>query len=159
MMKGLNMQHSNYLERGEQRRKEQGFTLIETMIAMLIGGIVLLALGGMLTTSIRTNQQSEHRMEAVAKAQSIMAYVSAKITPNYTQTTARSQARQQLCAPGNIGLVGACTAGRRESIYTSVVTLTPTTVPLTGSVGVHVQLAWTEHGMNKTVSLSSQVVL
>jgi len=139
---------------------ERGFTLIESMVAMLVAAVVLLALGSMLIMTIRTNQQSEHRMDATAKAQSIMANLTARAkTLNYTQANAQAAAYQQLCSLGNTGVQGACLVGSRESIYTPTITLNST--PIAAGlvrVQIQVQLAWQEHGANKTVNLISQVV-
>lgn len=123
--------------------RQEGFTLIEAMIAMLVGAVILLALGGMLIMAIRTNQLSEHRMEATALAQSIMDNVATRAKSlNYTQAQAQADALAQLPT---------------GSIYTPTVTLQPTTV-VAGPVVVHVRLSWTEHGVNKSVVLDSQVV-
>lgn len=145
--------------------KQDGFTLIETMVAMLVASIVLLGLGNMLIMTIRTNQQSEHRMDAIAKAQSILGNIKASVAPNFvvgTDTTvgsARYLAYRQLCSPGNSGVQGTCPVGSRESIYTPVITLGQSPVPLSGLILVGVSLVWQEHGVSKTVSLTSQVVL
>ena len=145
--------------------KLRGFTLIEVMIAMLVASVVLLALGSMLVMSIRTNQQSEHRMDAVAKTQSILSSIEANIAPNFiignatTLGSAQYVAYHQLCSPGNSGSQGTCPVGSAESIYTPTVALSPSPVPLSGLVTIAVTLAWQEHGVNKTVTLTSQVVI
>ena len=124
------------------REDQRGFTLIEVMVAMLIAAVVLLALGNMLITAIRTNQQSEHRMDAAATAQSIMANLSTRATTlNYTQTAANTEAQAQLPA---------------GSIYTPSILINPSPV-VAGSAMVTVTLAWQEHGANKTMVLHSEV--
>lgn len=144
--------------------EQGGFTLIETMIAMLVASIVLLALANMLIMTIRTNQQSEHRMDAVAKAQSILSNIEANVAPNFVLGTniaassARYLAYRQLCSPGNLGAQGTCPGGSTQSIYTPTVTLSQSPV-FSGLVLVGVSLVWQEHGVSKTVSLTSQVMV
>jgi len=126
-----------YMQRGQE-----GFTLIEVMVSMLVASVVLLALAGMLTMAIRTNQQSEHRMDAVAKAQSIMANLSARVKSNFiTQANAQAVVQSQLPA---------------GSIYTPTITLAPSPV-VSGPVRITVLLTWVEHGASKNVILNSQV--
>lgn len=143
--------------------EQRGFTLIEAMIAMLVASVVLLALGSMLMMSIRTNQQSEHRMDAVAKAQSILSSIEANVAPNFvvgntiTVGSAQYIAYHQLCSPGNSGSQGTCPTGSAQSIYTPTISLSQSPV-LSGLVAVGVTLAWQEHGANKTVVLTSQVL-
>jgi len=132
---------------------------------MLISSIMLLGLAAMLTTTIRTTQQNEHRMEAIAKAESIMANLTARASIlNYTQAQAQAAAYQQLCSPSNNGIQGGCPAGAREGLYkvtegvanAPTITMTPTTV-VPGLIMLNVKLVWNEHGLNKSVSLNSEV--
>lgn len=123
--------------------RQGGFTLIEAMVAMLVASVVLLALAAMLIMAIRTNQMSEHRMDATVMAQSILDHVTAKCrnTLNYTQAQAQIDAQ------------GIMPSG---SIYTPTVSMNPTTV-VPGTVHITVKLSWQEHGNNKNVMLVSQV--
>ncbi len=57
----------------------RGFTLIETMVALLVIAVALLALGGLLVQGMRTNEQSEERMDAAAVSQAILSDYEARI--------------------------------------------------------------------------------
>jgi len=140
------------------KTEQNGFTLIETMVAMLVASVVLLGLANMMIMTIRTNQQSEHRMDAVAKAQSILGNIKANVAPNFTLGSAQSLAYMQLCSPGNTGVQGTCPNGSKESIYTPTITLGQSPV-IGGLILVGVSLVWQEHGVSKTVSLTSQVMV
>ena len=138
--------------------KLRGFTLIEVMIAMLVSSVVLLALGGMLVMSIRTNQQSEHRMDAAATAQSVMANISARAAA----TVGYIQGVFPCPAPPPVPATAQCDAEAQlinQPWFTPTVALSQSPVPLSGLVTIAVTLAWQEHGVNKTVTLTSQVVI
>jgi len=125
--------------------KQGGFTLIETMIAMMVSSIMLLGLAGMLITTIKTNKTSESRMTAATTASSIISKIeaSAVATPGYSQATANNDATALLPA---------------GSSYTPTVTMTPA-VAIQGHEHIVVQLAWMDHGVPKNVSVQSQVVI
>ncbi|MES0371047.1 MAG: type IV pilus modification protein PilV [Mariprofundaceae bacterium] len=132
-----------------ERPSEKGFTLIETMISMLIVSIGLLAMAGMLITSIKANHASEIRMDASALAQSLMSRVSAKArTAAYSASTATSDAGEFLGEKFNVnGLNGG---------YKTTVLLNATTV--SGSFAmITVKLEWDDHGSMKNVTLLSGV--
>jgi len=58
---------------------EQGFTLIEAMITMLIVSIGLLAMASLLITAIKVNQDNEMRLDASTKAEAIANYATAQV--------------------------------------------------------------------------------
>lgn len=64
---------------GRSKQTDRGFTLIEVMVAMLIISVSLLALAGLLVSSIRTNTGSEQRMDAAAVSQAILADCRARL--------------------------------------------------------------------------------
>jgi len=121
-------------------REQKGFTLIEVMVAMLIAAVVLLALGQMLIVGMRSNQQSEHRMNAAALAQSALADAVAQASLaslNYTSRTVS---------------------------YTSVpsgqaaITVIPSPPVQGQETKVRVVFTWAEHGTTKTIKLYSYTV-
>ncbi|MDX8403607.1 MAG: prepilin-type N-terminal cleavage/methylation domain-containing protein [Mariprofundaceae bacterium] len=125
--------------------KQQGFTLIELVVSVLVASVVMLAMGNMLITDIRSNQTSEHRIDAAAVAQSVLANISARTaTAGYLQATAQAAAVAQLV---------------NKPWFTPTITLNPTPTVAAGAVTVTVQLAWNEHGINKNVTLTTQVVV
>jgi len=119
-------------------RGQDGFTLIEAMVAMLIAAIMLLAMAQMLITGMKTNQQSEHRMDAAALANSAMANA----------------------------IVQASNAGYSGGVinYTSVpsgkatVTVAPSPTVVGQEVMVNVVFTWKEHGKTKTINLFNHAV-
>jgi len=117
---------------------QKGFTLIEVMVAMLISSVVLLALGQMLITGIRFNQQSEHRMDGVAMAQSALA-----------------NAVAQASSAGYTG--GAVTF---PSVPSGQATITVVPNPTVAGQGtdVRVVFTWDEHGSTKTINLYRHLV-
>jgi len=138
----------------KNKGKQQGFTLIELMVSVLIASVVMLALGTMLITAIRSNQTSEHRMDAAAVAQSVLANIAGRaVTAGYVQgafpcpapgtPTAQCDAEAQLV---------------NKPWFTPTITLTPATT-VTGEVTVVVQLGWNEHNIAKSVTLATQVVV
>lgn len=60
-------------------RASEGFTLIEVMVAMLIVAVAMLALGGLLIHSMRTNQASEERIDAAAVSRAVLNDYAARI--------------------------------------------------------------------------------
>jgi len=119
-------------------REQKGFTLIEVMVAMLIAAVGLLAMGQMLITGMRSNQQSEHRMDAAALARSALA-------------DAVAQASSVGYASGTVN-------------YTSVpsgqaaITVTPSPTVVGQETRVRVVFTWAEHGSTKTINLYSYTV-
>jgi len=57
----------------EGMRKNRGFSLVETMVAVVIIAVVMLALGMLLVNNMRANQASEQRMDAAKVSQEILA--------------------------------------------------------------------------------------
>jgi len=119
---------------------QKGFTLIEVMVAMLIAAVVLLALGQMLIVGMRSNQQSEHRMDAAALARSALSDAVAQASlasANYTSRTVS---------------------------YTSVpsgqavITVIPSPPTSGQETKVRVVFTWKEHGATKTINLNSYTV-
>jgi len=119
-------------------REQKGFTLIEVMVAMLIAAVVLLAMGQMLITGMRSNQQSEHRMDAAALARSAL-----------------SDAVAQASSAGYAGgTVNYASVPSGQAVITVVPPLT-----VTGQeTKVRVVFTWKEHGITKTINLNSYTV-
>ncbi len=133
----------------KNKGKQQGFTLIELMVSVLIASVVMLALGGMLIVGIRSNQTSERRMDAVGLAQSLM-----------IDATTQS-----------LGSVSTPPAGNQNTAipnFTSNIVITPDNVPVgwaqplplsgTGGVTISVTVNWNERGIPKNVTLNSRTV-
>ncbi|MDQ7058012.1 MAG: prepilin-type N-terminal cleavage/methylation domain-containing protein [Ghiorsea sp.] len=78
----------------EMGKKEVGFTLIESMVAMLIVSIGLLAMANLLITAIRVNQASEMRLEASSTARAVMtaSILQVRSTVGLTQATMQANA-------------------------------------------------------------------
>jgi len=119
-------------------RQTEGFTLIETMVAMLVATVVLLALAQMLITGIRVNQQSEHRMDGAALAQS-------------TLSNAVAQASSAGYASGTITFPS-IPSGQ------AVITVVPSPTVAGQGTDVRVVFTWDEHGSTKTINLYSHLV-
>lgn len=117
---------------------QKGFTLIEVMVAMLIAAVVLLALGQMLIVGMRSNQQSEHRMDAAALARS-------------TLSDAVAQASSAGYAGGTVSVPGV-PSGQ------AVITVTPNPTAAGQETKVHLVFTWKEHGVTKTINLNSYTV-
>jgi len=122
-------------------RDEEGFTLIETMVAMLIVAVGLLAMANMLIVDIKANHVSEQRMDMAALAQSAMANIEQNAVVGYTATTAAADVTAQLGAG-----------------ITPVVTLNPDPL-VQGPVGIVLTLQWDNRGSTKSVTLRHRVVV
>ena len=134
---------------------QRGFTLIELMISVLVASVVMLAMGSMLITSMRSNQTSEHRMDAAAVAQSVLANISARAT-----TAGYVQGAFPCPVPGTP--TAQCDAEAQlvnKPWFTPTVTLNPTPTATQGAVMVTVQLGWNERTIAKSVTLTTQVVV
>ncbi|MDQ6956116.1 MAG: prepilin-type N-terminal cleavage/methylation domain-containing protein [Mariprofundaceae bacterium] len=120
------------------KMQQKGFTLIEVMVAMLVSSVVLLALGQMLIVGMRSNQQSEHRMDGVALAQSAL-------------SNAVAQASSAGYAGGTVTF---------SSIPSGQATITVVPNPTVAGQGtdVRVVFTWDEHGSTKTINLFSHLV-
>ena len=57
----------------------KGFTLVETLIALVIISVAVSALGTLLISTIKTNRDSESRMDSAAIAYNILSNYSAQI--------------------------------------------------------------------------------
>jgi len=122
------------------KSEQKGFTLIEVMVAMLISSVALLALGQMLITGIRVNQQSEHRMDGAALAQSALS----------------SAAGQASVAAYTGGTITFSTSSLLSA--QAVVTVVPNPTVAGQGTDVQVVFTWSEHGATKTINLYSHVV-
>ncbi|MBL4759780.1 MAG: prepilin-type N-terminal cleavage/methylation domain-containing protein [Mariprofundaceae bacterium] len=122
----------------ETKMQQKGFTLIEVMVAMLVSSIVLLALGQMLITGIRFNQQSEHRMDAAALAQSAL-------------SNAAAQASSAGYA-GGVVLFSNIPSGK------ATITVVPNPTVVGQGSDVRVVFTWKERANTKTINLYSHVV-
>ncbi|MFQ5581203.1 MAG: prepilin-type N-terminal cleavage/methylation domain-containing protein [Mariprofundaceae bacterium] len=119
-------------------KRQEGFTLIEIMIAMFIAAVLLLAMGQMLITGMRSNQQSEHRMDASALARSAL-------------SDAMAQAASAGYAGGTVNFT---------SVPSGVATITviPNPTVADSSVDVRVVFTWSERGATKTINLFGHAV-
>jgi len=118
--------------------QQKGFTLIESMVAMLVASVALLALGQLLITGIRVNQQSEHRMDGAALAQAALSNAAAQASsagyPSQTITFSNIPSGQ------------------------AVITVVPNPTVVGQGTDVRVVFTWDEHGSTKTINLYSHVV-
>jgi type IV pilus assembly protein PilV len=125
------------------QNREAGFSLIETMVALLIITVGMLGTASMLIAGIKANSVSEERMEIATLAQSVMANIESQVVVGYTQTAANAAAAAQLA---NIPAV------------TSTITFSPNTTLIQGSSDIAVQLDWINRGDTRSVILRSKVV-
>jgi len=127
------------------KQKQKGFTLVETMVAMVIVSIGLLAMASMLITGIKTNAASEHRMDAAATAQSLL--LSAR---GFAGNRANNEASVQTAVNALLNA---------DSRYKDNVTVTLNPSDTSATVGsyrsVKIQLSWNERGDTKSVALQS----
>ncbi len=103
------------MEKLRRDRRQRGFTLIETMVAMGVLSFGILALVGVFTQGLKTNSTNQIQFIAQAKAQEAIEDI---FTARNTQTLTWSQITnvsrggvfldgpQPLLAPGPDGLVG-----------------------------------------------------
>jgi len=118
--------------------QQKGFTLIETMVALLVSAVVLLALGQMLITGIHANQHSEHRMDGAALAQSVLANAVAQAS--------------------NAGYVSGVVAFPKIPSAQATITVVPSPTVAGQGTDVRVVFTWDEHGSAKTINLYSHAV-
>lgn len=133
----MNLNHSS---------AQQGFTLIEVMVSLLIVSVALLALASMLITNISANMQSEQRIDHSVLAQSAMNRTVALVKANgatYTEAAAQTALTAQFV---NITDV------------TPTVTLNPDPVVAGTATIITIQLQWIIKGQTKTVTLRSAAV-
>lgn len=122
------------------RVEEKGFTLIESMVAMMIVSVGLLAMASLLITAIKVNQDSELRMDASAKADAIVNYAITQVRANVDVYTADLQAVADTMA---------------VAPFTPSVVLT--TSPTVNCIynNITVQVGWTLRGVTKSVIVNS----
>ncbi|MES0371420.1 MAG: prepilin-type N-terminal cleavage/methylation domain-containing protein [Mariprofundaceae bacterium] len=123
---------------------ENGFTIIESLVALVIISIAMLALGSLLIGNIKSTMQSEHRIDHSGLAQSAMTNMVSLVKSGgvgYTEATAQAALTSQMA---NITDINA------------TVTLNPTPT-LEGITVVTVQLNWTIRDDPKTLTLLSAV--
>ena len=131
---------------------EQGFTLIEAMVAMLIVSVGLLAMASLLITAIRVNNTNEVRLEASTLAQSTMAYYVSQVRAQPPFTPAVNFAGGDTLPPT---LVNATVYDAPAAIFTPVVTFIPVTTVECQFTDIEVKLSWTMHGQTKSVKIRS----
>ncbi|GMQ99909.1 MAG: hypothetical protein BMS9Abin18_0738 [Zetaproteobacteria bacterium] len=133
----------------KNKGKQQGFTLIELMVSVLIASVVMLALGGMLIIGIRSNQTSERRMDAVGLAQSLMIDATAQSLGSVSTPPAGNQNTAILNVTSNIVIV---------PDNPPVGWAQPLPLSGTGGVTISVTINWNERGIAKNVTLNSRTV-
>jgi len=126
------------------RVEEKGFTLIESMVAMLIVSVGLLAMANLLITAIRVNQASEMRLEASSMARAVM-------TASILQVRSTVGLTQAIMQTNAAGLVDS----NKYDTTGTWLTLTPDPTVDCGFSDVSVTLTWTLHGVPKSVVVHS----
>jgi len=121
--------------------KEKGFSLIETMVAIVIVAVGILAMASMLITGIKTNHVSEQRMNMAALAQSAMENLEQRLVATNTAAIAEGFVTAQLGAG-----------------VTPAVTLSPDPL-VQGPAGVVLKLDWVNRGVTKSVVLRNRIVI
>jgi len=124
---------------------QDGFSLIEVMVALVIIAISMLALGSLLIGNIQSSFQSEKRIDYTGLAHSAMNNMAATVKAGgvgYTQTAAQTALAAQMGGVPNV---------------TSTVSLNPTTT-IQGTTVITVTFSWDYKGNAKTITLRSAVV-
>lgn len=133
--------------------RQEGFTLIESMAAIVIVAIGMLAMVTMLLMAMQVNQASEHRTDAAGVAQSVLENISVRAAiAGYTSANARNDATTQLGA-GSI-----YTPSVGHATFPDFVVI-PSPTSAGGSADIVVSLNWSEHGVDKNITLRSRVVV
>jgi prepilin-type N-terminal cleavage/methylation domain-containing protein len=55
-----------------KENENRGFSMVETMVAVVIVSVALLAMGGMLMNTVKSNKKSEERMNVAAVSQAVL---------------------------------------------------------------------------------------
>jgi len=127
-------------------RCEKGFTLIESLVALLVISISMLALASLLIGNMKSTTQSERKIDYSGLAQSAMNNMVALVKANgtgYTQANAQTALTAQMA---NV-----------TDLYSAAVTLNPTPT-VQGTTAINVQFSWMIRGDTKTLTLRSAVV-
>ncbi len=127
-------------------RSEKGFTLIESLVALVVISISMLALASLLIGNMKSTTQSERKIDYSGLAQSAMNNMVALVKANgtgYTQASAQTALTSQMA---NV-----------TDLYSAIVTLNPTPT-VQGTTAINVQFSWMIRGDTKTLTLRSAVV-
>ena len=127
--------HASSGRSGGPRRpnKEDGFTLIEVMISILLAMIAVIGIVGMYRVEARASSNSRHVTEASVLAGDRLEQLRTTSSPTTSTDT-------------NINELGVTTG-----IFTRVATVTPNVAG--GYIDLQVVVTWTEEGNAKTVTL------
>ncbi len=119
---------------------EQGFTLIEAMVTMLIVSVGLLAMASLLITAIKVNQDNEMRLDASSKADAIANYAITQVrtTVDLYASTLQTKADAMAKAPSN-------------NVFTPSVALSPNPTKNCKYHNIDVTISWTLRGAAKSV--------
>ncbi len=137
---------------------QKGFTLVELMVALFIAAVGMLAMANMLFVGMRSNQTSEHRVDAAGIAHSVLANVSARaLTSGYTSAKARSDAVSQIGPNPIQGQAPMFSPSLNAQAFPDFqVSPDPTQ---SGPVDIVVSLNWMERGRQKNITLRTRVVV
>jgi len=121
---------------------EQGFTLIEAMVTMLIVSVGLLAMASLLITAIKVNQDNEMRLDASAKADAIANYAITQVrtTVDLYASTLQTAADAMAQAPSN-------------NVFTPSVALSPNPTQNCNYHNIDVTISWTLRGNPKSATV------
>jgi len=114
-----------------------GFTLIETLVAVVIFAIVSLAMTSLMVTNTRMISENVQSSEAVGYAQELLENL--REVPIDTLTAGSTSTTRQ---------------SARGTVYTITWTVTPNT-PATGRTSVAVSVAWSHKGTPRTYETQS----
>ncbi len=116
------------------RRDQQGMTLIESMIAILIFSMGILALVGMYTSAVSRTTDSQYRIEAANHANRILGQIWANVDRSTAANlTATLQAYQHQPGGGNCNFGGAASANADVAAWVAAITAPGTGLPGAGA--------------------------
>jgi general secretion pathway protein I len=122
----------------EPRAREQGFTLIEVLVALTILAVSLALLMGMFGTSLSRSRETQARMDARSLASALLAGAESAATLNVGETAGTS-------GPDLVWRVRVEPYGSPEDNQAWIAP----------AVRIQASVSWGEHGAGQTVSLST----
>jgi len=128
-------------------RGEQGFSLVDVMVAILLLGFIALGIQATLTTAVRQNKLSLERSVATSLAAARLAQISSMPYQDPTSYASYRLPEETAAGTGPYTLTTAVGAIPGQPQYSRTVTLTYNT-PVAAMLKVQVDVSWTNRGQN-----------